>query len=89
LTICSESSVHFIAVPPALICGAGPAVFFGQITYSRSLAGDAGVALIDLGIDLIREILAYFRDAFFGDRFQVLTSVMPLAFTGPIIWIPR
>ena len=59
--------------------------FFGAITYSRSLAGDVGVALIDLGIDLIREILAYFRDAFLRNRFQVLTSVMPLAFTGPII----
>jgi hypothetical protein len=63
--------------------------FFGAITYSSSLAGDVGVALIDLGIDLIREILAYVRDAFLGDWFQVLTSVMPLAFTGPIIWIPR
>ena len=80
----------FIAAPPALICGAGPVCFFFRwITYSQSLAGEADAGLVDLGMDLLREILADFLGVFFGDRFQVLTSVMPLAFTDPIIWIPR
>jgi hypothetical protein len=51
--------------------------FFGAITYSSSLAGDVGVALIDLGINLIREILAYFLDAFLRNWFRVELSTEP------------
>ena len=51
--------------------------FFGAITYSSSLAGDVGVALIDLGIDLIREILAYFLDAFLRNWFRAQLYTEP------------